>query len=153
MGMKKLPSNDRLLALYDYNPETGVVTDKRTSKRAGSVTPTGYRRMRIDGEYYREHRIIYKMMTCVDPGDYEIDHINRDRSDNRWSNLRICTHGQNQVNAPATGIYYDKRRKTWSVKLRVQGKLKHMSTHTCPLLARLDYERVARDIHGEFYCA
>lgn len=34
------------------------------------------------------------------PTGYEIDHINLDTFDNRSSNLRICTHQQNQCNQP-----------------------------------------------------
>jgi hypothetical protein len=150
--MNKLPRTQRLHELLTYNPDTGVLSYRLNGKRAGSRTNRTYRRVKIDKKYYREHRIIYKMMTCVDPGDYEIDHINRVRDDNRWSNLRIATHGQNQTNTQSRGIYYCPRRRHWKVSLRINGKATHIGVSKCPLLARLMYEDKAREVHG-VWCA
>lgn len=51
----------------------------------------------------------------------EIDHINRDKLDNRKSNLRFVTHGDNMINASMrsdntsgkTGVYYLKGKSKW----------------------------------------
>lgn len=54
-----------------------------------------------------------------------IDHINRDRLDNRRSNLRPCTRSDNQVNrtkqknnkSGVTGVYYNTRDSVWIARL------------------------------------
>ncbi len=43
----------------------------------------------------------------------EVDHINRDREDNRKVNLRFVTKSQNNLNKPSKGYYWDRIRKNW----------------------------------------
>ena len=45
-----------------------------------------YRKLTFDREIYLSHRIIWMWMTGEDPGEMEVDHIDRDRFNNRWSN-------------------------------------------------------------------
>ena len=65
----------------------------------------GYLSLNIEGKTYFCHRIIYK---AFHPewdlhSPLEIDHINRDRKDNRIENLRLVTHQQNLFNTNAKG--------------------------------------------------
>lgn len=46
------------------------------------------------------HRIVAETFVDNPQGYNEIDHINRDKSDNRAENLRWCTHKANMVNVP-----------------------------------------------------
>lgn len=54
---------------------------------------TSYVRMNIGGQKFRLHRVLMD----AKKGEM-VDHINGNGLDNRKSNLRICTNGQNQVN-------------------------------------------------------
>ena len=56
--------------------------------------------------------------------DKMVDHINGNRLDNRKSNLRICNHSQNQMNANYKGVYdYNER---YIAKIKLNGKQKHI---------------------------
>lgn len=114
--VKELPSADYLRACFDYEPETGVLRWKErplghfASKRAwkawntrnagteaGRIIHLGYRLVRLGAQFYA-HRLIWALVTGEDPGRLQIDHINGDTSDNRWDNLRLVTHSENQKN-------------------------------------------------------
>ena len=71
------------------------------------------------------HRFI---ISC--PEGMEVDHINRNRLDNRKSNLRVVTHQQNNMNKGVTksntsgypGVYWYKNRNKWQVGIKVNYK-------------------------------
>lgn len=99
MRINELPSQAELLHLFSYNPETGVLLWRNPPGRrlkpgqvAGNICPAyGYRVVGLTCQgrklLLRVHRVVWKMMTGVEP-PVRIDHINRDRLDNRWANLR-----------------------------------------------------------------
>lgn len=73
---------------------------KRVGKKAGCPNDAGYVKILIDGKYYSGHRVAWLIMTgeVVKYPEFEIDHINGDRGDNRFSNLRKVTKSENQRN-------------------------------------------------------
>ena len=76
------------------------------------------------------HRMI---MGCTRGDGIEIDHINRDKLDNRRCNLRMCSHAQNTQNVGAykgstsiyRAVYLERRRNTtrWRAAVRKDGVL------------------------------
>lgn len=62
----------------------------------------GYFTITIDQVSYRAHRIIWVLMTGMDPGNLFVDHKNGTRTDNRWTNLRVATPAQNIQNSKNT---------------------------------------------------
>lgn len=117
---KPLPSQEYLLSVLSYDPETGVLRWKRRietsrsdiafnckagGKVAGTIQDTNGDSkhisvgMRIDGKFkvFLAHRLIWKMMTGVDPAG-AVDHEDLDGLNNRWLNLREATHGENKWN-------------------------------------------------------
>lgn len=72
----------------------------QVGKIVGSQNRDGYIKVHMDGKYYSAHRIAWLIMTGehVKYPDFEIDHINGNRSDNRFSNLRKVTKSENQRN-------------------------------------------------------
>lgn len=102
--MKKLNNltQKRLKVLLTYNPETGIFKRNITSggKVKGGVAGSksnGYNRISIDGSTYMAHRLAFLYMEGYWP-EYQIDHINRKRNDNRWQNLRHVTRSCNIKN-------------------------------------------------------
>lgn len=109
MQAKQLPSAATLREYFAYDKDTGVVTLlRRTSQRTpvgtvvGSVSSNGYMKVSLMGKSYPLSRVIWKVVTGLDPSG-DIDHINRDKKDNRWDNLRDVTPQQNQLNREAKG--------------------------------------------------
>jgi hypothetical protein len=61
---------------------------------AGTLHPTGYIHIRVDGKNYQEHRLAWLYVHGKFP-DNCIDHINGIKDDNRISNLRDVTTQEN----------------------------------------------------------
>lgn len=92
-------TQERLKELLHYEPETGCFTWRINSavakpgERAGGGHGQGYRQIGLDYKKYLEHILAWLYMTGEWP-DREIDHKNRDKSDNRWENLCLATRSQ-----------------------------------------------------------
>jgi len=65
-----------------------------------------------------------------EPAGRVVDHINRDKQDNRRENLRICTQSENNLNNPLRstntsghhGVRFKKDKKRWIAEIGVGGK-------------------------------
>lgn len=97
-------THDKLKALLHYDPNTGLFTwiKHRTGtatagKIAGYSCEGGYRRLRIFGRNYRINRLAWFYMTGEWPKG-QIDHKDRDRTNNKWENLRDVTPLENSKN-------------------------------------------------------
>jgi len=81
-----------------------------------------------------------------------IDHINGDRADNHWKNLRKATHSQNSRNAKVhadnksgiKGVSYDKLRNKYVAQMR----LGYFNTAE---EAGEAYNRAAKFLFGKFH--
>lgn len=87
-----------------YDPETGIFRwTRRPSFRvqvgdvAGSPTNNGYISLSLQNYKMLAHRAAWAITHGVWPS-FEIDHINRDRCDNRIANLRQVSRSQNARN-------------------------------------------------------
>lgn len=124
---KQILTQDYIKSFIDYNPETGIFTNKRTGNIIGSgINDRGYKIIKINRHPYRAHRIAFLWMTGEIPDI--IDHINRVRSDNRWCNLRESNHTHNAWNSTATRAVSGERNihssnnTLWTVNIRHNGK-------------------------------
>ena len=93
-----------LKEVLDYNPETGIFIWKKTmnnnakkGKIAGWVSFYGYIEIRYDNKNYKAHRLAWLYMMGRFP-NFQIDHKNTIKNDNRIDNLRDTTAAINNQN-------------------------------------------------------
>lgn len=150
--MKELPSRERLTSLLSYNQETGELLWKArpiesfANERCGKAWNTkwagkpaftatdakGHCIGAVNHNLFRAGRVIYKLMTGVDPD--QVDHINGVYDDNRWVNLRSVPNNINQKNmkrsrsnsSGTTGVSWDKTKNSWAAAITVDRKAIHL---------------------------
>ena len=91
--------------MLHYDPDTGIWTwvnppvhnSKLKGQVAGTVREDGYRTIRIQREAYYASRLACLWMTGKWPVE-EMDHIDRDPSNDCWSNLREASSSLNKRN-------------------------------------------------------
>lgn len=101
-------------------------------QEAGSADAYGYGQIRIDGEIYKEHHLVWLYLTGEWPNS-QIDHINHQRRDNRPENLRPADNAENHKNRPmqrnnktgVVGVYKDKLGG-YNAYISVDGKRIHL---------------------------
>ena len=108
MHYKELPSQERLLTLFNYDPITGILTNKisrggaKAGKACGSYSKKEKRLITsVDGGKFYVARLVWMLHYGEDPKELVIDHINRDACDNRIVNLRAVTVTVNNYNKEA----------------------------------------------------
>lgn len=128
-----------LQKLFDYNETTGIVTARvpRKNRPAGTVlgslgSSNGYMDIGIDGKKYLLHRIIWLYQTGVMPE--QVDHINHNKLDNTWSNLREVCNTTNTRNgslsknsvSKVNGVNYMKSLSKYRAYIMVNRKHIHL---------------------------
>jgi hypothetical protein len=112
-----------------YNPKTGqfrwlVLGYPRRADRAGRFDERGYLYIGFEGTTYLSHRLAFFLMTGRWPKN-QIDHIDGNRRNNKWRNLRDVSPIENQRNhkvyktntSGVTGVGWFKSRSQWRVRL------------------------------------
>jgi hypothetical protein len=94
----------QLQEILEYDSATGIFLwqkngyKKRISRVAGCAIPTGYIVIGINKKTWMAHRLAWIYVNGDIPSSKFIDHINRDRSDNRIDNLRLVDPSENSQN-------------------------------------------------------
>lgn len=130
-------------AAFEYNAETGeVFRTGRSSKYSeftetdatGTYESSGYLCINFLGRGYRLHRVAWMLYYKKWP-NFNIDHINGDRKDNRLCNLRDATHrinAQNLRTAPKRsttgllGVTLKKHNGKYAAQITIDGKKTHL---------------------------
>lgn len=128
-------TKDRLIDVLNYDEKTGVFTwKKKTSNRvrigdvAGCVTKSGYSYISIDGFRVFAHRLAFLYMTGKFPL-LIVDHIDRDKSNNKWENLREASlflnsknNYRNETEGHVHGVSFDTFSNKWRGQIWANGR-------------------------------
>jgi len=131
MSLKKILTQEELKSQIKYDPHTGsfyrIDLPLGSNANIGLITskPTenGYIRIRILGKKYMAHRLAYLYMVGEWPD--QIDHTDRNRSNNKWSNLENATDATNRKNQSLrkynntghVGVTWNSKRKRYVARI------------------------------------
>jgi hypothetical protein len=162
-------SHEYLLAHFHYNPETGkfvrikskrwpnvcmfLTSDKPNSKK-------GYITVDVNNYPYLAHRLAWMYMTGEMPdSNNEIDHINGNRIDNRWCNLRLASDSENMANSKIRidnssgykGVCWSKQKGKWVVNVHFKRKQYYGGSFIDREEAFNARNSLSQRLHGEFH--
>lgn len=157
-------SAEMLRAVIRYSPDSGEfiwLTPPGKRLKPGDIACSrngaGYIQIGLCGFRYYGHRLAYLYMMGSWP-PVEIDHINGDRSDNRWANLRSVDRASNAKNvrrhkdnkSGVKGVSWSAERHLWVAQICIRGCQTHLGRFGLKQDAETAYRKAA-DIHfGEF---
>lgn len=100
--LQKLPFNE--IFEYSENSPSGLIwlidisQLKLKGKPAGTIGARGYSRVEINNKAHACYRIVWELHYGPVPEGVGIDHIDKNPSNNKIENLRLCTRAQNMHN-------------------------------------------------------
>jgi hypothetical protein len=142
-----------------YDAETGLFTwacnygKARSGSVAGYVAEantTCYLKIGLLGKEYKAHRLAFFWMTGEWPTS-QVDHINRNSLDNRWSNLRDATPNVNLCNTRLfkhntsgyRGVSFNRACNRWQAHFKWQHKSHYLGLFATPEEAACAYDSFA----------
>jgi hypothetical protein len=118
-----------------------------------STNSDGY----VLGKVNKLNKKLHRFILDIEDVDINVDHINRNKLDNRKENLRLCTKGENTLNVALrtdnTSGYkgvYKKKNGRWTAHLDFNRKRYNLGTFTTAEEAAIAYNKIALQYHGEF---
>lgn len=127
-----------------WTPNDGMTFYASTGYRAG---PNKWRT-----------KLMHHILIPVVPPGFVRDHENGIGTDNRRSNLRVCTRKQNNRNRrgnPGTssqyrGVTWHKAAGKWSAQIKCDGRYYHLGLHESEIDAAVAYDRKSVELFGEY---
>lgn len=145
-------------ALIDREDQDLVLAHKwsATPKRRHGVG--WYAASRIQRNGNRRTLLMHRLILGLTDGRIEVDHIHGDTLDNRRSQLRVCTHGQNAKNRgknPSNrsgyrGVHWDKQSQKWRAEIWSDGKHYRLGRFDRIDDAVAAFAAACTRLHGEF---
>lgn len=163
MVKRKLPSQERARELFDYDPNSGVLSWRidRHGPKAGDEAGTdhrGYRRVSVDRSLVLSHLVIWVWWYGSEP-KATIDHKDGDPSNNRIRNLRernMSGQAQNRKLASNntsgfTGVSRAKHNNTnpWTAHIKLNGRKKFLGGFKSAEEAAAAYAAAKKIYHAD----
>lgn len=154
---------ERLRRVLSYDRDTGLFVRRIAAPNAevgtiaGYIDVNGYRCLDVDGRPYKAHRLVWFYVTGTMPVEY-IDHVNGQKSDNRFANLRLATNSQNQANrglaqtntSGTTGVRFEEGRQKWRASITIRGTAINLGRFATKEEATAAYQTARNNAWGEY---
>lgn len=155
--LREIVDYDSKTGIFRWKPRAGRSFGKAVGAKAGCLTKKGYHHIMVCGERHFAHRLAWLYMTGEWPS-FQIDHVDGDKQNNAWSNLRKASPSDNKANCPAyrtnptglKGAYWYPRLAKWVAKIRRDGHLYHLGYFETKEQAHDAYAQAAKAIYREF---
>jgi len=161
-------TQQELKQYLSYNKDTGIFTwinfiNKSNVKKgsiAGYVNNNEYVIIKINQLRYAAHRLAWLYVHGKMPNKY-LDHINRNKQDNRIENLRECNNSQNAQNrlnalsinkSGYLGVWSNRNSKKhpYAAGIKINNKSYYLGSFSNALDAHKAYLEAKKKLH-EFY--
>ena len=145
---KQYPSKEYFDSIFEVKKDAlyykiGYNPIKFSGKKAGRVQKAKYKeyhQVKVRGQTYYAHRVIWIMKKGPIPDGLFIDHINGCGTDNSIENLRLVTPIENNRNkrrssrgsaSGYTGVTFDKQAGKWKAHIHVDNLNKNLGLFDC----------------------
>lgn len=120
---------------------------QREGQEVGNLNNCGYLKVCLDRKSYLVHRLIFLMHHGYLPE--LLDHIDRNKLNNKIENLRECDKKVNSWNRDKQanntsgfrGVSWNKAAGKWHAYIKIKGKRKHLGLFNTPEEASKAYEK------------
>ncbi len=145
-----------------YDSSTGnFFRTKNPTRKIGSLSKAGYYVFSYKRKVYYAHRVAWQITHGFEPPKH-IDHINRIKTDNRISNLRLADDSLNNRNRVKPnkngstgfiGVTKPKHTPKWAASITVNYKRVHIGYYDTAQQAHQAYLDAKKTYHPEaIYC-
>lgn len=125
----------------------------------GTIVPghSGYFRLSFEGKTIKLHRAVYQFFNKDFDKNLDIHHVNESPGDNRINNLITMSRSDHMklhktglkrpfAKSDHQGVTWDKSRKRWRVRFRIDGKHKSFGSYTDEKSAAIRANEVIKEL-------
>lgn len=150
----------RPLSHFSNGPQHKRWNTRYAGQRADVDGGSGYFLVCINSVRYKSHRVVFCLANDRDPMLFDVDHVNRNRSDNRPSNLRLATNSQNTANLGGArsdnrhggrGVTWNRGNRKWEAWAQRDGKRFYLGLYADKAEALSVAASKRRELFGEFF--
>lgn len=157
-------THEYLQKILRYDPYTGYFFWNKARKGirvdsiAGCKDRDNYTVIMLDKVNYFAHRLAWFYMTGGWPVA-DVDHIDLNPDNNKWTNLREATRGQNMQNGRLKannssgykGVSFHRQTGKFRAYIHENGKQKYLGLFLTAAEASEEYKKAAKETYGKFY--
>jgi hypothetical protein len=159
-----MPPYDELSRHLKYDPYNGIGTwilPRHSRLQVGALAGThsrGYLSIKFKRKAYKAHRLFWFLQTKHDPGELTIDHIDQNKLNNKFINLRLANNKQQQYNISLLrnntsghkGVAFHKTKQKYYAYIKDNGRLISLGHYKTFEQAVAVRQAKQLELHGEF---